>query len=128
MKASYHLRVLEMQIQWSSAAKTYLVDCLERLIVAQSGCFDVLQPSREVLAACMYTRTYHRTRIRCVDFLKADISKFIRRTLFQRKLKATLKRVSVTVNSFSPPKKLLNLTIRPPATPIAESSTCNIDP
>jgi hypothetical protein len=126
MKASYHLRVLETHIKWSSAAKVYLVECLERLVVAQSGCCDVIHPSREVHAACLYMNTYHKTKIKCVQILKAEVGKFILRTLLQRKFKTIRKTVSGSVNSLSRRGKLPNRTIRPPALPITtESSMCN---
>jgi hypothetical protein len=127
MKASYHLRVIEHEIKWESSAKTYLVQCLERLIVAQSGCCDVLTTSEEVRAACLYMQTYHRLKINCVHVLKKEISRFIRRMLFQRKFKTILKSVSGSTSSLS--LKLRNRTIRPPALPMmSEPLTCNISP
>ena len=126
MKASYHLRILE-QVTWSSGAKLYLIQCLERLVIAQAGCYDVLQPAEEVRAACLYVNTYHRKNIDCVQVLKADMTKFIRLTLLQRKFKTMLNVFTHSVGSLT--GTLLNRTMRPPALPrTKESSILNTVP
>lgn len=59
MRTCHHLKTLEEQVSWTSGAKDYLVRCLERLLLAEAGCFDVYHSTREVYAASLYTITYH---------------------------------------------------------------------
>lgn len=109
-----HLAALEDQVTWSSCAKTYLIRCLEKLIVAQSGCCDVLAVAREVRDACIYSHTYHRTKIPRVQEILRDSRKLIRMIHRQRRVIAMCSAASSVKAATFAPLVVAKRTIKPP--------------
>lgn len=84
MRVCHHLKTLEEQVSLSSGAKDYLIRCLERLLIAEAGCFDVYQATREVYAASLYAITYHRRDIACIVNIRDDSKRALRWLRVQR--------------------------------------------
>lgn len=114
MKWHDHLAILETTVTVSSHAKTYLIRCLEKLLVAQSGCCDVLPVAREVRDACLYVHTYHRIRIPCIQAILHDSLKLIRTNRHQRRVIAMKSAASFIRAVVLVPFLGANRTIRPP--------------
>lgn len=63
----------------SLLGRDYLLSCLEKVLLSEGGCFERRSPLKETISACMYVRTITGEMIPCVEAVRKEAKKRVRR-------------------------------------------------
>ena len=67
------LRRLDADVEWSSAYKTYLTQCTEDALLADSGCF-CKRDARRLRKRLLHAREGHKVDAKCPSYVKPSVA------------------------------------------------------
>lgn len=110
---------VEEEIRIPSPSRAYLVSVMEKVLLAEEGCFPLLPPMRELRAACHHAKSFSKSRVPCVEETLRHCGRVIRVLVIQRKV-ASMEAFVVSSRRRLP---FLSRTRNPPALRSAKSSS-----